>query len=259
MSPSRCSLRAGVTVTVSSSVAGSTDDLDRAALGAVSLRVLSAKPPARTTSVTSPASGASIVKRPSGPVNVCRSGTRRRPHDHRSAGHNAAARIVHDAGDRSTPPGQNECRDHSRPPVRADLCAPGPTSGRWPLLSQARTRPARRLRRRRSRLTDELTARPPIGRSSVSRWRDAAARVRQTLGAGRRVDGMKRAVAAAGEDQPARGREHAGRTRDAEDGGQRRRPSAPDAAQRRRVAERHAPFDRRRGSDRWPPGGRTAA
>ena len=70
MSPSRCSRRSGVTVTVSSSVAGdNTTSISTAPEIACSW---GAKPPARTISV--PVLGASsMVKRPSGPVTVCRS------------------------------------------------------------------------------------------------------------------------------------------------------------------------------------------
>ena len=57
MSPSRCSVRVGVTVTVSSSVAGSTIDVDRVRRRRDAFCVFSAKPPARTMMVTSPVSG----------------------------------------------------------------------------------------------------------------------------------------------------------------------------------------------------------
>ena len=66
-SPRRCSVRVGVTVTVSSSEAGSTvisiepPDVD-------TFCVFSANPPARTTTVTSPAASVSMENRPSGPV-----------------------------------------------------------------------------------------------------------------------------------------------------------------------------------------------
>ena len=74
MSPARCSLRAGVTVTVSRIAAGDTTISSSRARSLVDTRaVFSAKPPARTTSVTSSPSGVSTEKRPSGPVTVCRS------------------------------------------------------------------------------------------------------------------------------------------------------------------------------------------
>src|SRR3954466_8050696 len=65
-SPSRCSVRVGVTVTVSNSVAGSTT-ISSPLAEPDAFTVFSAKPPARTTIVTSPVSGVSIVNRPSGP------------------------------------------------------------------------------------------------------------------------------------------------------------------------------------------------
>ena len=48
-------------------------DFDAIAFEVDAFCVFSAKPPARTTMVTSPVSGVSMVKRPSGPVIVCRS------------------------------------------------------------------------------------------------------------------------------------------------------------------------------------------
>ena len=57
-SPSRCSVRVGVTVTVSNSVAGSTT-MSIALPDADAFCVFSANPPARTMIVTSPVSGVS--------------------------------------------------------------------------------------------------------------------------------------------------------------------------------------------------------
>jgi len=74
VSPSRCSVRVGVTVTVSNRVAGSTITSMVLPADASDFSVFSAKPPARTMIVTSPAPGASTVNRPSGPVVVRCSG-----------------------------------------------------------------------------------------------------------------------------------------------------------------------------------------
>jgi hypothetical protein len=66
-SPSRCSVRVGVTVTVSNSVAGSTT-ISIAPPEPDAVTVFSAKPPARTTIVTSTPAAVSTGNRPSGPV-----------------------------------------------------------------------------------------------------------------------------------------------------------------------------------------------
>ena len=67
-SPSRCSVRVGVTVTDSKSPAGAST-ISSGPFG-VSGWLRSAKPPARTTSVVWPAVPGSRLKRPSGPVTV---------------------------------------------------------------------------------------------------------------------------------------------------------------------------------------------
>src|SRR5439155_5350182 len=74
VSPRRCSLRVGVTVTVSNNPAGARTTSMSPVCAAGTFSVFSAKPPARTITVTSPVSGASTVKRPSGPVVTRRSG-----------------------------------------------------------------------------------------------------------------------------------------------------------------------------------------
>ena len=145
-SPSRCSVRVGVTVTVSSSVAGSTDDFDRVRSRLDAFCVFSAKPPARTTMVTSPVSGVSMVKRPSGPVNVCRSAPDAGRDDDRRAG-NRRRRL-----ESCTTPESDEA---ARASMNAAITCP-PTVRLKPLptyLSSRATRtpPARRLRRRRWR------------------------------------------------------------------------------------------------------------
>ena len=60
-------MRDGVTVTVSNNVAGCTV-MSITSLEIRAFCVFSAKPPARTTIVTSPVSCVSTTKRPSGPV-----------------------------------------------------------------------------------------------------------------------------------------------------------------------------------------------
>ena len=69
ISPTRCSLRVGVTVTVSSTVAGdrTTSRLPVPTSGCS----FTANPPARTMSVAAPDGSLSRLKRPSGPVTVC--------------------------------------------------------------------------------------------------------------------------------------------------------------------------------------------
>ena len=71
MLPSRSALREGVTVTVSSSVAGSST-ISRASDDDIGCR-FSANPPARMTSVAPALGAVSRVNRPSGPVTVCAS------------------------------------------------------------------------------------------------------------------------------------------------------------------------------------------
>ena len=68
-SPSRCSVRVGVTVTDSKRPAGAST-ISSGPLG-VSGWLRSANPPARTTSVVWPAAPGSRLKLPSGPVTVC--------------------------------------------------------------------------------------------------------------------------------------------------------------------------------------------
>jgi hypothetical protein len=68
-SPSRCSVREGVTVTASKMAAGDST-MSSSATPFSSCR-FSAKPPARTTTVACPSGVLSNVNRPSGPVTGC--------------------------------------------------------------------------------------------------------------------------------------------------------------------------------------------
>ena len=95
-SPSRCSVRVGVTVTDSKSVAGASTT-SSAPFGGSGCD-FSAKPLARTTSVVA-AGPPSSENRPSGPVTVCCSAPLGATDDHDGAGHDAAGLVADDAGD----------------------------------------------------------------------------------------------------------------------------------------------------------------
>ena len=99
-SPSRCSLRVGVTVTASEMPAGwSVTSRLCVADAAGIVRRNSAKPPDRTMRVTSPDAAAVTVNFPSEPVTACRSAPDdKAKHDGRAVDDTASG-IVHDPGD----------------------------------------------------------------------------------------------------------------------------------------------------------------